>query len=121
MSVLLITHDLGVVAQTADRVAVMYLGRIVEEAPVRALIKSPRHPYTRGLLQSLPGLHTGGHRLPSISGSVPGPLARPTGCPFHPRCPYAQVGRCDTGGPPPLEPMADGRNVACLRAAEIAQ
>jgi oligopeptide/dipeptide ABC transporter ATP-binding protein len=121
MSVLLITHDLGVVAQTADRVAVMYLGRIVEEAPVRGLIKNPRHPYTKALLNSLPGLHTGGHKLPSIAGSVPPPLARPTGCPFHPRCPYCEIGRCDVGSAPPLESLDETRKVACLRAKEIAQ
>jgi oligopeptide/dipeptide ABC transporter ATP-binding protein len=118
-AVLLITHDLGIVAQTADEVAVMYLGRIIEHAPVRPLIKTPTHPYTRGLLRSLPSLSRGKDRLPSIAGSVPSLKEIPPGCPFHPRCPYAQPGRCDVGGPPPLETMPDGRQVACLRAREI--
>ncbi len=118
-SVLLITHDLGVVAQTAEDVVVMYLGRIIETADVRSLMKDPRHPYTRGLLESLPSLHMHGERLPSIRGSVPSLTELPPGCPFHPRCPYAQRGRCDVGGPPAMEPMPDGRRTACLRAEEI--
>jgi len=118
-SVLLITHDLGVVAQTAEDVAVMYLGRIIEEAPIRPLMKDPRHPYTRGLLRSLPSLSGKGERLPSIVGSVPSLTEVPSGCPFHPRCPYMQAGRCNAGAPPPLTPMSDGRRVACLRAEEI--
>ncbi|MBM4017751.1 MAG: ABC transporter ATP-binding protein [Planctomycetes bacterium] len=118
-SVLLITHDLGVVAQTAADVAVMYLGRIVEEAPVRALLKDPRHPYAMGLLQSLPSLSQGRARLPSIPGSVPALTEIPPGCPFHPRCPYMQAGRCDTGGPPDLREVAPDRLAACLRAEEI--
>jgi oligopeptide/dipeptide ABC transporter ATP-binding protein len=120
-AVLLITHDLGVVAQVADDVAVMYLGRIVEHGPLRNVIKMPRHPYTRGLLHSRP--HLGGarrERLPSIDGTVPSLTAIPPGCPFHPRCPYAQPGRCDVGGPPPLATLNDGRQVACVRAEEIA-
>jgi oligopeptide/dipeptide ABC transporter ATP-binding protein len=118
-SVLLITHDVGVVAQTADDVAVMYLGRIVEEAPVRPLLKKPRHPYTRGLLDSLPGLAGRGRRLRPIAGTVPSLAEVPPGCPFHPRCPYAQAGRCDRGAPPALRALSDGRKVACVRAEEI--
>ena len=118
-SVLLITHDLGVVAQTADDVAVMYLGRIVERADVRTVLKRPRHPYTAALLRSLPGLHMRHDRLPSIKGSVPSMIDIPPGCPFHPRCPYMEAGRCDVGGPPPLQPIADAHDVACLRAEEI--
>jgi oligopeptide/dipeptide ABC transporter ATP-binding protein len=118
-SVLLITHDLGVVAQTADDVAVMYLGRIIERGPVRDLLKDPRHPYTQGLLRSIPSLHRGG-RLTSIPGAVPLLTAIPAGCPFHPRCPHAQPGRCDAGGPPELRVVAPGRDVACVRAEEIA-
>jgi oligopeptide/dipeptide ABC transporter ATP-binding protein len=86
-STLLITHDLGVVAQLADDVAVMYLGRIVERGPVREIMKNPRHPYTQGLLKSLPSLAQMKDRLPSIDGSVPSLTAIPSGCPFHPRCP----------------------------------
>jgi oligopeptide/dipeptide ABC transporter ATP-binding protein len=86
LSLLLITHDLGVVAETADRVAVMYGGRIVEEGPVRAIFREPQHPYTRGLLASMPG-KSGGRRLRAIDGSVPVLGAFPSGCAFHPRCP----------------------------------
>jgi oligopeptide/dipeptide ABC transporter ATP-binding protein len=117
-SVLLITHDLGVVAQAADEVAVMYLGRIVETGSVRALLKSPRHPYTRGLLKSLPSLNQG-RRLCSIAGSVPSLSAIPVGCPFHPRCDHAVAGRCDVGAPPPLRSVGAGHQVACVRAEEL--
>lgn len=86
MAVLLITHDLGVVAETADAVAVMYAGRIVERAPVAELFASPAHPYTRELFQSLPVLNAGAARLHAIRGSVPPATAYPPGCRFHPRC-----------------------------------
>jgi oligopeptide/dipeptide ABC transporter ATP-binding protein len=86
LSLLLITHDLGVIAETADRVAVMYAGRIVEEAPVRAIFRDPKHPYTRGLLASMPGT-TAGERLKAIEGTVPMLGALPSGCAFNPRCP----------------------------------
>jgi oligopeptide transport system ATP-binding protein len=118
-SVLLITHDLGVVAQTAEEVAVMYLGRIIETAGIRPLMKDPRHPYTRGLLHSLPSLSGHGERLPSIEGSVPSLAELPPGCPFHPRCPYMRKGLCDVGAPPAIHAMPDGRAVACLRAEEV--
>ena len=118
-SVLLITHDLGVVAQTADDVAVMYLGRIVEHSDVRTVLKRPSHPYTLALLQSLPSLHAQSERLPSIEGSVPSLNELPPGCPFHPRCPYRQAGRCDVGAPPPIEELAEGHLVACVRVREI--
>ncbi len=103
MSILLITHDLGVVSRLADEVLVMYLGKVVERAPVSTLLKKPRHPYTIGLLNSLPSLTPVGQRLPSIRGSVPSLADIPPGCPFHPRCQYAEPGRCNVGGPPPLE------------------
>jgi oligopeptide/dipeptide ABC transporter ATP-binding protein len=88
-AVILITHDLGVVAENADRVGVMYAGRLVEEAPVVQLFAEPRHPYTQALLRSLPGELDGvaGRRLPTIAGAVPDPAAPPSGCRFHPRCP----------------------------------
>ncbi len=86
LSLLLITHDLGVIAETADRVAIMYAGRIVEEGPVRAILREPKHPYTRGLLGSIPGGEPG-ERLRAIEGSVPPLGALPPGCAFNPRCP----------------------------------
>ena len=118
-STLLITHDLGVVAQLVDHIAVMYLGRIVEQGDVRTVMKDPRHPYTMGLLESLPGLALEKQRLPSIKGSVPSLAERPPGCPFHPRCPHAEPGVCDRGEPPALDQIGAGRSVACLRHAEI--
>ncbi len=120
-SVLLITHDLGVVAQTADEVAVMYLGRIVERGPVRDVIKAPRHPYTRGLMKSLQGFNRGARRLASIAGTVPSLHAIPAGCPFHPRCEAAVAGRCDVGGAPVMEELGGGRGVACVRAVELGE
>jgi len=90
MAVLLITHDLGVVHDFADRTAIMYLGRIVEIAPTRKLFADPVHPYTQGLLASLPGRNRGEKRLPSIPGTVPDLSAVPPGCPFAPRCPFRQ-------------------------------
>ena len=93
MACLLITHDLGVVAEVCDRAAVMYAGRIVEEAPVAALFAQPRHRYTRALIDTMPAGNPPGSRLPSIAGMVPPPGARGTGCAFAPRCP-APVDRC---------------------------
>jgi oligopeptide/dipeptide ABC transporter ATP-binding protein len=117
-ALLLITHNVGVVAQTADTVAVMYLGRIVESGPVEKVLLAPRHPYTRGLLASLPGLAHGG-RLASIPGSVP-PLDQvPTGCRFHPRCQHALQGRCTIGEQPVLEAVDSDHFVACWRWREL--
>jgi oligopeptide/dipeptide ABC transporter ATP-binding protein len=99
LSLLLITHDLGVVAETADRVTVMYAGRLVEESPVRELFHAAKHPYTQGLLASMPGA-TPGTRLRAIEGTVPDIGALPPGCAFGPRCPQ-HFARCDTA-PPPL-------------------
>jgi oligopeptide/dipeptide ABC transporter ATP-binding protein len=117
-AVLLITHDFGVVAQMADDVAVMYLGRIVERGRVRDVLTHPRHPYTQGLLRSLPGVGVGG-RLAAIPGAVPSLTAIPGGCGFHPRCPHAQVGRCDCGGAPVLRLLAPDHFAACVRAEEL--
>jgi oligopeptide transport system ATP-binding protein len=103
LALLLITHDLGVVAQQADRVAVMYAGRIVEEAPVRTLFRDPKHPYTRGLLASLPGRH--GTRLRAIEGTVPRLGHIPAGCAFAPRCPNRFEPCVDL---PALVPGSDG-------------
>ena len=98
LSLLLITHDLGVIAETADRVAVMYAGRIVEAGPVRDIFRNPAHPYTRGLLASMPGGHPG-RRLRAIEGSVPLLGDLPPGCAFHPRCPD-RFDPCTTAPPP---------------------
>ena len=116
LSMLLITHDLGVVAETADRVAVMYAGRIVEEAPVRDIFSSPRHPYTEGLLRSVPRLSEEGlrrKRLDTIEGTVPSLLALPPGCKFAPRCAY-QIPDCVQGEIPLLTVNAEQVS-RCLR------
>jgi len=118
-SVLFITHDLGVVAQIADEVAVMYLGRVVEQGSVRQVLKDPHHPYTAALLKSLPALKSKGNRLPAITGSVPSLNAIPPGCPFHPRCPHAVAGVCDHGAPPEARSFPGHRLAACLRVEEI--
>jgi peptide/nickel transport system ATP-binding protein len=90
-AVMLITHDMGVIAETADRVAVMYAGRIAEIGPVRDVIKQPLHPYTKGLMGSIPSLTGEADRLVQIPGSMPRLTAIPSGCAFHPRCPRAFV------------------------------
>lgn len=117
-SVLLITHDMGVVAQMAEEVAVMYYGQIVERGTVRSVLGAPIHPYTRGLIQSLPAMNTGA-RLFTIAGSAPSLLAPPPGCPFHPRCAFAQANRCDVGEAPTLRPFRTGQSGACVRLEEI--
>ncbi|MCB9946349.1 MAG: ABC transporter ATP-binding protein [Rhodospirillaceae bacterium] len=111
MAVLLITHDLGVVAEFCDRVVVMYAGRLVEAADVRALYRAPRHPYTRGLLDSMPARAAGRGRLPTIPGTVPAPGGRGAGCSFAERCPRA-LGRCRTETPR-LEPPTGVHQAAC--------
>jgi peptide/nickel transport system ATP-binding protein len=116
MGILLITHDLGVIAAMADRVVVMYAGEIMEEAPVRALFARPRHPYTRLLLKSVPRVAIKLPRLHQIAGTTPAPSHFPAGCRFHPRCPDA-IDQCRTTAPP-LETAADGRRVRCWRADE---
>ncbi len=88
-AVMLVTHDMGVIAETADRVAVMYAGRIVELGPVMTLIRAPQHPYTAGLMGSIPSLHHARDKLIQIDGSMPRLDAMPVGCAFHPRCPHA--------------------------------
>ena len=111
LGVLFITHDLGVLAETADRVAVMYAGKIVEEATTDALLLRPRHPYTAGLLRSRPGSVPRGARLPAIEGVVPGPSALPSGCAFHPRCEHA-FDTCRERAPL-LSERASGHRAAC--------
>ncbi|MGI5339837.1 ABC transporter ATP-binding protein [Streptomyces sp. CA-181903] len=111
MGLVLITHDLGVVADVADRIAVMYAGRVVENAPVRDLYAAPAHPYTQGLLESVPRLDRKGRELHAIKGLPPNLVNIPPGCPFHPRCPRARdICRTDR---PPLFPVAPGRSSAC--------
>jgi oligopeptide/dipeptide ABC transporter ATP-binding protein len=118
MAVMLITHDLGIVAETADRVAVMYAGQVVESAAVGALFRRPLHPYTAGLMASLPRLGAVRDRLPVIPGGVPDPARFPTGCRFHPRCPVAEP-RCRESEPV-LRAFPDDRMARCWRAEEIA-
>jgi peptide/nickel transport system ATP-binding protein len=114
MAIILITHDLGVVAEMATHVAVMYLGRVVEQAPVDAIFHAPKHPYTQALLRSIPRMRARSReRLRPIAGAVPHPYDRPTGCPFHPRCPDAIPGRCNVDAPR-LRPVGDGHAVSCF-------
>ncbi len=120
-AVIVITHDLGVVAEVADRVVVMYAGHKVEEAPVAALFARPRHPYTHGLMRSVPRLDAPGRaagrvRLPEIPGMVPPPGQRPPGCPFAPRCALASA-RC--AAMPPLVALAPGHLAACWHSDQV--
>lgn len=116
MSILLITHDLGVVAERAEDVAVMYASRIVELADSRLLFKEPLHPYTQGLLKSLLRLGFSGQRLRTISGTVPEPLHFPAGCKFHPRCPIGGSDKRCQAVEPKLREVRPGRYVACWYA-----
>ena len=113
-AIVLITHDLGVVAEVADDVVVMYAGRIVERAPVQQLFTMPQHPYTVGLLGSMPRLHGTATRLAAIAGQVPSPLQRPAGCAFADRCPFADA-RCRAEAPP-WRAVGDGHHAACWHA-----
>ncbi|MCX7380015.1 MAG: ABC transporter ATP-binding protein [Alphaproteobacteria bacterium] len=113
MAILFITHDLGVIAQMADRVAVMYLGRIAEAGSVRQVIRTPAHPYTIGLLNALPKVDDPDAALTPIPGDIPSPLDRPSGCVFHTRCPQAMPGLCDRRVPL-LAEHAAGHAAACF-------
>jgi oligopeptide transport system ATP-binding protein len=117
MGLILITHDLGVVAQVADRVAVMYAGRIVETATIDDLYARPAHPYTEGLIASIPRLEQKGHRLTPIGGAPPNLTRVPPGCSFHPRCPRAR-GNCRVDEPP-LYDVGPGRASACHYYEEV--
>jgi oligopeptide transport system ATP-binding protein len=122
MSVLFITHNLGVVAEIADRVLVLYAGQVVETAPAETLLRAPLMPYTAGLIGSVPRLdhvRARGGRLPAIPGNVPQPRARPAGCLFHPRCGHARPSPCEAARPP-LEHAAAEHDVRCARWREIA-
>ncbi|MDK3019113.1 ABC transporter ATP-binding protein [Pseudodonghicola flavimaris] len=121
MAMLFITHDFGVVAEIADRVMVMYAGRIVEGGELAEVLSSPRMPYTRGLLGSVPRFEDAGLRsgpLGTIEGFVPSPDALPQGCAFHPRCPHARPGLCDVDLPDLTAVDGTGHRVRCLRASE---
>jgi peptide/nickel transport system ATP-binding protein len=113
MGIIFITHDLGVIAQTADKVAVMYLGRVIEKGPVREVIRNPAHPYTQGLLNALPDLEKLDEPLSPIPGDIPSPLERPSGCVFHTRCPLAIAGRCNVGVPE-MQAVSSGHAAACF-------
>jgi peptide/nickel transport system ATP-binding protein len=122
MAIMLITHNLGVVAENCREVVVMYLGQVVEKAPTDAIFHDPLHPYTQALLKSVPVLGSGKReRLDTIEGSVPDAFARPSGCPFHPRCP-AKLGAACERELVPLYELPDGRRVRCLiHAAKAAR
>jgi peptide/nickel transport system ATP-binding protein len=114
MAIMLITHNLGVVAEMADDVVVMYLGRVVEEGSVDDIFDNARHPYTKALLRSIATLTDEPRtRLPTISGSIPHPYNRPRGCLFHPRCPEFMVGKCDAFEPQ-LLPLGRAQAVSCF-------
>jgi peptide/nickel transport system ATP-binding protein len=118
MSIMFITHDLGVVAEIADDAVVMYLGKVVERGPVDAIFHDPKHPYLVSLLRSIPRLSAGtAERLDSIRGMVPHPFNRPAGCPFHPRCDRAIPGRCDAEIPPQVS-LGTDREVSCFLYGE---
>ena len=113
MGLVMITHDLGVIAETVDRVVVLYGGKVMETGPVEAIFEAPLHPYTKALLNSIPGQTAGKQRLTEIPGASPNPAHPPAGCPFHPRCPMA-IAECRRVTPA-LELKDRGRMAACIR------
>ena len=121
MAMMLITHNLGVVAQMAEEMIVMYLGKIVERADIQTLFSDPKHPYTQELLKSIPQLRRTRQteRLASISGNVPSPFVRPPGCPFHPRCPQFMAGVCDAIEPQPVT-VGVNHTASCLLYSDAA-
>ena len=113
-AIIFITHDLGVIAQMADYVTVMYLGLVMAQGSVDDIFHAPKHPYTKALLRSIPSMNsTPREPLPTISGSIPHPFNRPRGCPFHPRCPDFMPGKCDQRTPT-LQPVDDRQSVSCF-------
>jgi oligopeptide/dipeptide ABC transporter ATP-binding protein len=121
LAIILITHDMGVIAEMAHDVSVMYLGRAVETGPVREIFEAPRHPYTRALLRSIPTvLAKPRTRLPTIAGSIPHPFNRPQGCAYHPRCAEIINATCE-GAEPPATDMPDGRQVRCFLHGGMAE
>ena len=114
LAVILVTHDLGIVAEYADDVTILYAARVMEQAPSAELFRNPLNPYTRGLLDSIPGIDgSRHHRLQAIPGSIPSALNPPAGCRFHPRCPLA-IPNCSAVDPP-LEEKGPNHYVACIR------
>ena len=114
VSIILITHDMGVIAEMADAVVVMYLGQVVEEGPVDDIFHNPKHPYTRSLLKSIPSILAKPRtKLATITGSIPHPYNRPAGCSFHPRCPDFMPGRCDVAEPK-LQKINERQVVSCF-------
>jgi peptide/nickel transport system ATP-binding protein len=120
-AIIFITHDLGVIAQMAAYVVVMYLGRVMEEGPVDEIFHAPKHPYTRALLRSIPSLQTETRTaLPVIAGALPHPFNRPAGCPFHPRCEDIRRGHCDAAVPA-LHALGPRRAVSCFLHSDAAE
>ena len=117
MGIMIITHNMGVVAEMADRVVVMYAGKVVEQAPVNELFEQPAHPYTRGLLGSIPSLSEERKRLKTIPGTLPNPALLPPGCRFAPRCPW-RIDAC-VSAVPPLANLRAGHDSACIRQREL--
>lgn len=113
MAIIFITHNLGVIAQVADEVEVMYLGKILERGTAKEIIHQPQHPYTQALLRAIPQLDHIGERLTAISGDIPSPLSRPAGCPFHTRCEKVMPGICDVEMPSPTQ-LTDTQIVYCF-------
>jgi peptide/nickel transport system ATP-binding protein len=120
MSIMFITHNLGVVAEMAEEVIVMYLGKVVEQTDVRSLFHAPKHPYTQALLRSIPKIgQKSTDRLESIKGMVPTPHEIPSGCPFHPRCAFFMPGKCDRAQPQ-LQDVGGGHLVSCFLYSDAA-
>jgi len=112
-SIIFITHDLGVIAQIADFVVVMYLGRVMESGPVDDIFHNPQHPYTKALLKSIPTVTTQARRLPTIEGAIPHPFNRPAGCPFYPRCLDMMPDKCNVNTPR-LQQVTESQQASCF-------
>jgi oligopeptide/dipeptide ABC transporter ATP-binding protein len=120
-AIIFITHDLGVIAQIASYVVVMYLGRVMEQGPVNDIFLAPKHPYTQALLRSIPSVDSAPRvKLPTISGSIPHPFNRPTGCPFYPRCEAFKAGVCDERIPI-LQPVGENQFASCFLYSDAAE
>jgi peptide/nickel transport system ATP-binding protein len=120
MAIIFITHDLGVIAQMADWVVVMYLGRVMEQGPADDIFHNPQHPYTQALLESIPTVHSASRTfLPTIAGSIPHPFNRPPGCPYYPRCTEFMPGVCDQRTPA-LQPIGERQFVSCFLHHDVA-